>query len=366
MSRVSFVRLFSILALAFWASALSASTIAYAVGTCRPGLRSFSTISAALGAVPSANVINVCPGTYNEQVQIAHPVTVEGVIPVKNSQRATIAPPADGLVTNARDDLGNPLAVQVWVNNASGPVKIHNLTVDASFNKVTTRGTFVVGIFYQDSSGTVNRVATRNQSGNGLGRGILAEGGPSNPLVTIENSSVHDYDFAGIEGETNSATPELTAVIRDNEVTTSKSGVLGIYIFNGSAVTVTNNLIVNPGFTGIGAFGFSSHGSISVNTVTNASPIPATGIFAQADGVSVTSNNIFGTAEGIFVNTSIAAIQSNSIADSRIGIEFSCTFNPNVHSNVITDAQRALNGVPSGLASSNTYFNVDTIRAGGC
>jgi len=74
MSRINFVRLFSVFALTFGASALSASTITYAVGNCRPNLASFSTISAALSAIPSPNVVEVCPGTYNEQVQITHPV----------------------------------------------------------------------------------------------------------------------------------------------------------------------------------------------------------------------------------------------------------------------------------------------------
>jgi len=63
MSRIRFVTLFSVLALAFGGSAFSASTITYAVGPCRPGVRSFSRISHALAAVPSANVIDVCPGT---------------------------------------------------------------------------------------------------------------------------------------------------------------------------------------------------------------------------------------------------------------------------------------------------------------
>ena len=123
MSLIRFVTLFSVLALAFGASAFPASTITYAVGTCRPNLRSFATILAALAAAPSPNVIDVCPGTYGEQLQITQPVTLEGVSN-GTSARSIITPPAGGLVTNARDDFGNPLAVQLWVNNASGPVNI--------------------------------------------------------------------------------------------------------------------------------------------------------------------------------------------------------------------------------------------------
>ena len=44
----------------------------------------------------------------------------------------------------------------------------------------------------------VNHVATLNQSDIGSGVGIYAEGGSSNPLVTFEDSSAHDYDGMGI------------------------------------------------------------------------------------------------------------------------------------------------------------------------
>src|SRR5215469_9477749 len=246
------------------------------------------------------------------------------------------------------------------VNNASGPVNISDLTVDGSLNGVLS----VVGVFYQNTSGTVNRVATRNQSsGKAGGIAIWAEGGPSDPLVTIENSSVHDYADIGIEVETNSATPKLTAVIKGNELTTSKNAITvlaGIDILEGSSVTVTSKLLVDPGSAGILAEPFGSVGSISANTVVNG----AKGIDTSSDSISVSSNKIFRSVTGIVLGTSIAAIQSNSITDSNVAIDFSCSANPNVHSNIITDAGTALNRVPSAVATSNRYFNVGTIRTG--
>jgi len=357
-----FARLFSVLTLTFGTTAVSATTT-YAVGTCRPGLHSFPTISDALAATPSANVIVVCPGTYNEQVQITQAVTLAGVSDGTSAQ-AIIAPPASGLVTNATSDFGSQVAAQLWVNNAPGPVNISDLTVDASGNGVSSGVIEVAGIFYQNSSGTVNRVATRNQSGNNGGVGIWAEGGSANPLVTIENNSVHDYDFLGIFVETVSATPELTAVIKGNEVTTSQNAQTGIVIDAGSASTVTSNVIVNPGrFAGIMTAPSGSVGSISANTVANGNE----GIVAAADGISVTSNKISGMAtKGIVVETLRAAIQSNTIAKSTIGIDFQCNANPNVHSNIITDAGTGLNFVPAAIGPRDTFFNVGTIRTGGC
>jgi len=370
MSRVRFVRLFSVLALAFWASTLSASTITYAVGTCRPHLPSYPTISAALAATPPANVVEVCPGTYKEQVQITQPVTLEGVSN-GTSAEAVFAPPAGGLVANATDDFGNPVAAQLWVNNASGPVNISDLTVDASGNGVSGFVS-VIGIFYQNSSGTVNRVATRNQSTNGFGIGILAQGDSSIPFINIENSSVHDYDQAGILLENNGlGIAAVIARISENEIATSHLNADAIDIFFGGQATIRSNLIVNGGTQphpgNYGILADWGPDTISGNTVVGGN----TGIFisdALSFNASVTSNKIFGSNTGISLSTfALATIQSNSITKSRIGIEFQCNFSPNVHSNIVTESGTALDSVPSAISTSgNTYFNVGTIRAGGC
>jgi len=297
----------------------------------------------------------VCPGTYNEQIVITQPVTLEGVT-ISDSAQAIIAVPSGGLVPNG------DFVPQLWVNNASGSVNISDLTVDASGNGITN-SFHVVGIFYENSSGTVNHVTTQNQSGNGNGVGIVALGGSSNLSVTIENSSIHDYDHSGIEVE-NIQASELTAVIKGNAVTTRMPmSQLGILI-DGSTITaqVTSNLIVLPGADGIVGTSFA-RGSISGNTVVNAGGI---GIVDQSDGVAVTSNKIFGSPTGIQLLTSVAAIQSNSITKSTTGVDFQCGADPNVRSNIIMDTGTALNSVPSAIAPRDAYFNVGTIRAGGC
>lgn len=363
MPRISFVRLLSILALTFGASPLSASTITYAMGDCRPNLASFSTIGEALGGVPSPNVVVVCPGTYNEQVQITQPVTLEGVSSGDSAQ-AIIAPPAGGLVVN---DVGDQVAAQIWVNNVtSGVVNISNLTVDASGNGVPV-GPSVVGIFYESANGTVNRVAIRNQRGNGTGIGIWEGAVSQFSTVTIENCSIHDYDDIGILLQNNTGDPQLpvvTGLIKGNEVTSSQypNNSYGIAIGNGGQTTITNNLLVNNGSYGIAAL--MGPDSISGNTVVGS----GTGIFvAGFDTVftaSATSNKIFGSNTGISVFSNLATVKSNTITNSTIGIEFQCT-SSTVQFNTIMESGTALDTVPTGLASPNTYFSVGTIRTGG-
>jgi nitrous oxidase accessory protein NosD len=267
-----------------------------------------------------------------------------------------IAPPAGGLATNAADDTGRSIAAQLWVDNApGGPVNISNIIVDGTGNGVANCFPFIVGIFYQNSAGTANRVTARNQKGNGCGVGIWVEGGSALPTVTIENSSVHDVDYLGIYTETNAGTPELTATIKTNDVVSANTA---LFVDEGSNDTVSAN-----SFTGRfdGIFAFRGAGSVSGNTVN-----APHGIYTQSDGVSFTSNRVLNSSIGIIVGTSVAAIQNNSITSSNVGINFTCSANPNVTHNTINDAQTGIDQVPGILSTPNTYFNVATIRTGGC
>jgi parallel beta-helix repeat protein len=335
----------------------------FVVGICRPGFPNFSSISAAVSSstVPAGSIVMVCPGTYKEQVQITKSLTLEG-ISSGDTDEAIIAPPLGGLVQNAADDLGDGIAAQVWVDNVSGgPVNISNLTVDGSGNAVASCLPLIVGIFYQNTAGTVNHVTARNQNGNRCGVGIEAEGGSASPAVTIENNSIHDADSAGIVTETYASfsTPELTATIKGNYINNASQGIV---INEGSSNTVSGNVVSNSNF-GITAQG-GSQGSVSGNTVLN-TPL---GIEPFADGVSVTFNKVFNSSiAGINLQgTKVATVQNNTIGSSKVGIEFTCFADPNVIHNVIIDTPTGIDQVPGALAAPNTYFSVATVRTGGC
>lgn len=177
---------------------LASAAVTYAVGSCKPGLSSFPTIMRALEAIPAPNVVQVCPGTYAEQVVITNPVTLEGISASNSATGPTITAPTGGLVANAADDFGAALAVQIWIENAPGEVNLTNLTVDGINNNVGNEAPYNVGVFYQNSPGTANRLFVVNQSGNLRGYGIWLEGGSANPSVTVENSLVANFDWVGI------------------------------------------------------------------------------------------------------------------------------------------------------------------------
>lgn len=89
------------------------------VGNCLPALPHFSTIQAAINASAQGGTVLVCPGVYQEQISIFHPLTLKGV-DVGGSNMAVITMPAGGVGT------------QVYVQ-ATG-VYISDLVIDGSNN----------------------------------------------------------------------------------------------------------------------------------------------------------------------------------------------------------------------------------------
>src|SRR6202140_1920470 len=89
----------------------------YAVGTCKPSLPSYSTISAAVIGVPPGSTVEVCPNTYPEQVTIAQPLTLKGITS-GNAGQAVITVPSAGLAV-VTDGFGESIAPQVDVT--AGP-----------------------------------------------------------------------------------------------------------------------------------------------------------------------------------------------------------------------------------------------------
>ena len=344
---------------------LSATTLV--VGNCKSG--GYSSIQAAINAAPAGATVQVCPGTYPEQVEITRALTLEG-ISSNGSDQALIVPPANGLTQTAATDAGTSVAYQLWVNNSPGPVNISNITLSGGLNGVSGCPPAIAGIFYQNSPGTINEVSALGQIGNGCGVGIWVEGGSSNPSVTVENSVVRSFDYLGIFVETyntNYAT-ELTAKITSNIVLAYQSACYaGIVVESGTTSTVTKNgLSVAPnGSPNICQYGIFiapfAAGSVSANTIEQY----ANGIETYADGVPVTSNTLLNNPTGINLQTAAATIKQNSIVVSTAGIEFNCLANPNVQSNTINFAGYGLHRVPSGLSTStNKVFNTDFIRTG--
>lgn len=314
------------------------------VGTCKAG--AFKTISAAVAAVPAGSTVAVCPGTYAEQVEITQALTLQG-ISSGGSSEVVIAVPSGGLTTTSSIFFGPSVAPQLSVT--AGPVNIRNIIVDGTGGGCPGGG-WLLGIFYASgSSGIINEVTVRNQTGSNCGLGIDAENGTSTlESVTIENSSVHDVDANGI-----TALDNLNATIRSNYAAAG-AGIA----FSAAEGSVTNN-VVSGTLEGMGIQGSPS--SVSGNTVAN-SPVGMR-ILTTAP---VKSNKIVNSSTyGIQLFTSGVTVESNTITKSASAIRFSCN-SGTVISNTINDAAIGLDSVPTGLATPNTFVNVATVATGGC
>lgn len=265
----------------------------------------FTHIQDAVNAASPGATIRVCAGTYVEQVTINKPLQI-------NADSGAILMPA-AMQANASSTVNAAaLAAALLVTDANG-VTISGLTVDGINSGISECSPILFGIIFQNSSGTIERVAVRNfkllaanltgcQSGSGI---FVQSGGGIISNVTVERSTVHDFQKNGITA---------------NEI--------------GTQVSVNANVVTGLGPTTGAAqngiqIGFGAKGSISDNTVTNNVWSPCTVVstcqavatnilVTQSDGVTVTRNTAGISNVGIFVDGNSATITSNQTFASSV------------------------------------------------
>jgi parallel beta-helix repeat protein len=320
----------------------------YGVGTCNTAIGYYTTIQEAVNSVPAGSVIKICPGTYPEQVTISKNITLEGVT-AANSSYAAITIPAGGAVVNGSDvDGGGAVAAQILVTNAAS-VTIDDLTIDGSNNNITTCATDLVGILFQNASGTIKSNAVVNQiqpagyTGCQGGLAIYVEtGAGKTSTVTISGNQVANYQKNGITandagtsatissnnvlgvGPTTGAAENsiqmafgATGKINGNQVgddiwapdTFSDTGdaAAGILVYDSAGVTIASNLVTSTQF----GIAVESDGSMSADhaAITN-NRISATYLFDAIDvcgagAATISTNVISGAAEsGIHLDSS--------------------------------------------------------------
>jgi hypothetical protein len=381
------------------AQATLASTVV--VGTCRPGMASYSTIQSAVNAVPSGSTIGVCPGYYPEQVTInGKTLTVIG-IQFGTRYAAVIIPPPGGLVSNTTDIDGELTAAQIFVENATGVI-ISHLTVDGSGNKLADCTKNPIGIYFKNSSGKITADVTRNQSLGGTnqgcqaGLGIDVESNTGTPAVTISNNSVHNYQKNGITAS-GPGTGEGPAVyITANTVTgigpTPNIAQNGIQISFGASGKATANHVADNIYTGAnsGATGILIYASTGVLVSNNSVESTQFGIatvtdstLGSADNATINSNHIGGTQtfDAIDLCSNGNTAQSNAIygnnAESGVHLDDRCPAGstPSGHNNTVKNntinepcAGILLGAGTPNTVGPNTFFNVSftTLAGNSC
>jgi hypothetical protein len=323
----------------------------YAVGTCKPRLKSFASIQTAVSSVPPHSTVLVCPGVYPEQVTISQPLNLQGIAN-NNIDQSVITIPGGILTGNVTSIFTETVFAQVLVQT-SGTVNISNITVDGTGGDQGC-AVWLAGIFYASgSSGNISRVRTSNQIDTGsCGVGIWAEnGGTPNTWVTIQGNSVHDFDSAGIFLGTVSPST-LNASTHDNFVSPNSAAV-GI-LATGINGDITDNDVSN---TIAGVVVELAPVRVAANNVSTAGLF---GLLLFAGG-TVQGNDITNTGIGVELSGPGATVQSNRITLSAVAaIDFGCNA-ATVSHNTINDALVGLGNVPAGFTGSNNFANTGTI-----
>jgi hypothetical protein len=197
----------------------------------------------------------------------------------------------------------------------------------------------MIGILYQNASGTVNEVVARNQtlasgdSGCQSGIGVYAQSGTENnssgsSSVTVSNSSVHDYQKNGITGNNAGTSMRITGNTVRGLGETNGAAQNGIQLASGAGGSITGNIVTDDIYfdpSGAAAIAILIYGSAGVQVTSNIIGHTQVGIGLysvpggqSANNALVRGNAVFGTsvADGIDVCSNLNSITGNTITES--------------------------------------------------
>ena len=318
----------------------------YGVGSCNTTLQHYSTIMQAVNSVPSGSTITICPGAYYEQVVIAQPLTLKGVVNAGSSS-VVIFPPAGSLTpfTSAVDPATTLYPV---ITVTAGPVNISNITVDGNAYAGADTGI----LYYAGSSGTMSQVTVRNLSYT-TSWGIWMESTLNLPVV-LQNSSVHDvYSFAVLTAG------NVAATVKNNVL----SSIAWDLVWNSSAGSASGNYL-KVGSVGIVVRG---GGKMTQNTIDGGTYGLAV---LSSSGFTFTSNKISNTSSGIYLRdpsstAALTVIKANTIFRTDTAFALNCT-SATVSGNFINDSAVGMDMLATGPSYRNTFANVGTMQTGYC
>ena len=360
------------------AQQLTASVVA--VGTCVANVVQFTSIQGAVNSVPPGSTIKICPANYGEQVVVNKNLTLVGVNSGTADNPALVIPSGGFAANTASLTSGHPIAAQILVQSPATVVNISTLTVDGSNSNLNSGcdDTRLIGIYYQNASGTVNFAAVRNQAQNAgnfgcqtsAGLGIYVQSAsPSTSTVKIQNSTVRGYQKNGITGNEVGTVVTIigNSVVGAGPTTTAQNG---IQIGFGATGKVQNNTVADDDYNGDPSQGTGSgiliydsgNVTISGNSVTNAQngiPIVTDGAF-PADTNVVSNNHVSDThlGDGIDLCSNYNMVSGNTVFSSGQGgihLDSSCPSSGNNNTVSKNTVNEACAGILQGSGTGNTY-----------
>ncbi len=270
-----------------------AATLVVGPGSCPDA--AYATIGAALTAAAAGDEIDICPGTYPEQLVIIKPVTLRG-LSVNGVNRVLVQP-------TTMYNVGTfSFQAVISVVNTQGVV-IEGLTIDASMNTVSGCAVTLSGIhFYNSSGAAVNNAISGTQlpnplscttlfPGNGFGVQVDTTAGQTGPFpVSVSGNSIHDFNRDGILVNGAGITADISGNTISGVGPSSGYFQFGVFIALGAVGHVTHNTITQGNCGSIAylaCVGLRSEGVV---------------FRAAGDGSAVDSNFISNVQSGIFLN----------------------------------------------------------------
>ncbi len=339
----------------------------------------FSTIQSAIDAAGPRDVIKVCPGIYDEQLKIAKPLTIEGI--KRNGRNLAVVQPSN-MVANAVDTFAFNQAAVILITETRG-VTIKNITVDGINNAVKCAETdedFIglEGILVLLASAKLDSVVIKNilsPGGCAFGFAIDYQSGDRRAHLTLSDSSIHDYDVAGLFAVGSQNTLHAFRNVFTGLGATSL-GQLGIQIFAGTTGSIEENIITNHLFTPCSPddCGFVSHGigvfeTTDVRIVRNVVGSANTGIIvgipiATVHEVKVIGNRVFESQvfNGILVSGENNILKDNIITNCDNAAVLLTSGGNIVRDNTINDAAIGLLRATGNKFSDNRFFNTSVVQ----
>lgn len=255
----------------------------------------YATIGAAISAASAGDEIDICPGTYPEQLVIIHPVTLRGLS--ENGINRVLLQPT------TMYNVGTfSFQAVISVVNTQGVV-IDGLAIDASLNTVTGCTVTLAGVhFYNSSGAVVNNAISGAQlpnpqscttlfPGNGFGIQVDTATGQTGPFsVSISGNSIHDFNRDGILVNGAGITADISGNTISGVGPSTGYNQFGVFIALGAVGHVTHN-----------TFSQGNCGSIALPACV---VVRSEGVVFRAagDGSVVDSNFIANVQSGIFLN----------------------------------------------------------------
>jgi len=322
---------------------------------------SFSRIQNAIDAATDGQQVIVCPGLYPESLLLTTSLKLKfmagALVMPSNVMQSTLS-----LVS------GNPLAGIVTVMNADD-VDIEGLVADAGVAGITQCAPDLMGVIYQNSSGSIKRSWIRNtqlsmrlngcQSGNGI---FVQSGNGGTSHVTIAESRVDGYQKNGITANEVGTTVEVLKNVVVGIGPTTGAAQNGIQVGYGAQGEIEENFVtgniwspcISPDeclyfSTGI-LIEQSNHVTISRNSVGN----NLVNIFLNGDHTKVKGNHLSGSLvlDSIQIAGDYADVEGNHIDDSARAA-FAVTGNgAKILNNFIANA-------PIGVLKSGSISSID-------